>query len=187
MSDAVTVEIDWNERDYMAAVRAHTALVRNPTINVLIKVGFVAAFVVVSVYLAAIFIKIGLNADAHKPSLIHGMKSTFYSIGIVGFLYSFIRAFIVRRRLWEGADTSLFQSSPWTATMSVHGIDTVGPAHREHLDWSAVSDVRQMRRGIVISLGSISLYPVTDSGLPPNITRAELLERIAAWRAADAF
>lgn len=103
-------------------------------------------------------------------------------------VFFFVAVFVLNRKMRGQlyTDAPIFER-PWTVQLSVEGMDTRGPYSYGRTEWAAVVDVMETKTATVISLGAGGFVPLPNEGLPEDVTQAELLRRIDAWRSAADF
>jgi hypothetical protein len=65
-----------------------------------------------------------------------------------------------------------------------HGVAAEGGALYANVDWADVTEIAEMGNFVLIMMSPLEYIPIPDFSLPPDMTRAELVERLRYWHGA---
>ena len=180
------LEVGWRAEDFANAHRARRSLFGSGFPDLMARAVVALVLFVATVFFAMVIARLLGQQDLADPAFRRGLNAMLVS-GLLVVLAISTGRWLVARRLAARERGSIFHAGPWRIAISAKGIDMAGPASHDHLDWTAVSSVRDMRGGLVIGLGPISFLPLPERGFPSGIDRSELRRRIALWRREGGF
>lgn len=72
---------------------------------------------------------------------------------------------------------------PASVVLTAEGVRADGGAVVGQIPWCDITEVRPYDQGVLLLISAVEYVPVPDAALPDQMTRADLLTQIEAWRA----
>lgn len=131
----------------------------------------------------AILVALAAFIDAIKAAELR-TEILFTLLGVI-FGFAFYTIFLNRsyKRLARMMVANPIYSGDLTARMDPSGVEIRSDSSLSRVDWRAVEGVLSLKSAIALMVPN-DMIPLPDEALPGDMTRAELIERIAEWREA---
>ena len=112
----------------------------------------------------------------------------WFALGLLAMraVVTFIHIPAMNRRRIARAMSSPLSQGTFLLTLSGTGIIVEQAVSYTAYDWNAVMRVQEEALALHLMVGHTLSVPIPDAALPEGIDRAEVRERIEAWRAAAA-
>ncbi len=88
------------------------------------------------------------------------------------------------KRLQAALMSAPIRQKECSLAINQYGIAAEGGALHAHVEWADVTEIAEMGNFVLIMLSPLEYIPIPDFSLPPDLSRADLIEQLRYWHKA---